>query len=154
MALIFFLSAECGTEQTAAEGVAQHFQGVKVQSLDGSVAACHAGTSFDGNNWWADASTDNACCNTPKNAEDLQKCTEIGFALFERLKSAPPFRYAAVGIEVQHFRFFHELSSEDLAETPFEGVVLSDAVWLRFGSPARYIPFAPGYRWVPFVAAS
>lgn len=77
--------------------------------------------------------------------------TEIGFALYERLRGAPPFRFAMVGIEVDGFRTFSELEATELDEDAFEGLALNEETWRLLGSPSGFVPFAIGYRWRPFV---
>ena len=79
--------------------------------------------------------------------------TEIGFALYERLRSAPPYRAAMVGVEVHGFGSFEEVD-DDLVRLDYSGLVIADSIWRRLRSPDIFVPFAPGYRWRPFVEAS
>ena len=46
--------------------------------------------------------------------------TELGILLYQRLLSAPSFRYALVGVEVDEFRTYNELL-EDLPNLAFPG---------------------------------
>ena len=78
--------------------------------------------------------------------------TKIAFALYEHLHSAPEFRFALVGVEVDEFRRFTELDN-DVVTLDFSGLVLCEAVWRHLGSPSVFVPFTPGYRWRPFVRA-
>ena len=87
-----------------------------------------------------------------RNEADEKQMTAVAEVLYERLRSAPPFRYAIIGVEVDNFRDFSELDS-DMVNLDFSGLVISDAVWKHLGSPSIFIPFEIGYRWRPFVKA-
>jgi hypothetical protein len=152
MAWIFSLSAECGAQEEAAEAVTEHFRGLTVTLADGSHFPCEVGTHFDGEGWWAGVCPTGVSRSGIGNEQDRRQMTEIGFALYERLRTAPPYRYALVGVEVGEFRSFRELD-DDLVKLDFSGLVLADAVWHHVGSPSIYVPFTPGYRWRPFTQA-
>jgi hypothetical protein len=154
MAWIFSLSVECGTKEEAAKAVANHFSGLIVMLADGSRFPCGAGVHCDGEGWWVVVCPDGVSRGGIRNDQDQRQMTEIGFALYDRLRTSPPYRYALAGIEVDDFRHFHELDNDDLENSGFNGLVLADSVWKHFGSPSRYVPFVPGYRWRPFEAAS
>lgn len=152
MAWVFSLSAECGPEKVEAEAVARHFDGMIVTIDDGSTFACKAGPYHDGEGWWACVCPDKVSRSGIRNEQDARQMTEIGFALYDRLRTAPPYRYALVGVEVDEFRRFSELD-DDVVKLDFNGLVLADNVWQRLGSPGIFVPFAPGYRWRPFTQA-
>src|SRR5581483_6788453 len=120
MALWFSLSAECGPEKAAAEAVVYHFQGLVVTRADGSRHTCGANTFFDDEGWWACVGVDGVSRSGIRHTQDAEQMTEIGFALYERLRTAPPFRYALVGVEVDGFRYFRELD-DDLVTLDFNG---------------------------------
>jgi hypothetical protein len=75
--------------------------------------------------------------------------TELGILLYQRLQSAPPFRYALVGVEVDEFRTYRELISEAIAPS-FPGLVLAETVWRSLGASPLFRPFSPGYVWLPY----
>jgi hypothetical protein len=75
--------------------------------------------------------------------------TELGILLYQRLRSAPTFRYALAGVEVDEFRTYHELLEESPAPT-FPGLVLAEAVWQRMGAPPTFRSFCLGYVWKPY----
>jgi hypothetical protein len=56
--------------------------------------------------------------------------TEVGILLYQQLRSAPTFRYALVGLEVDEFRTYHELCEEP--NCLFPGIVLNQSVWDKF----------------------
>lgn len=153
MAWIFSLSAECGTQKGAAEAVAQHFQDLLVTLADGQQHTCKAGAFCDDEGWWACVCPDGVSRSGIRHKQDAEQMTEIGFALYERLRSSPPYRYALVGVEVDGFRYFRELE-QDIMDNDFTGLVLADPIWQKFGSPSVFIRFAPGYHWRPFVQAN
>jgi hypothetical protein len=152
MAWIFSLSVECGTQKEAAEAVAQHFRGLTVTLAHASEFPCGASTFCDDEGWWACICPEGVSRSGIRHEQDAQQMTEIGFVLYERLRSAPPYRYALVGVEVDGFRYFRELD-DDVVVCDFNGLVLADAVWQHVGSPGIFVPFTPGYRWRPFVQA-
>jgi hypothetical protein len=152
MAWLFSLSAECGTKKADAEAVAGHFHGFIVVLADGSQFPCEADVGQVEGAWWAVVYPEGVCRGGVGNEKDARELTEVGFILYEQLRSAPPFRFALVGVEVYDFRKFEELN-DDLVNWDFNGVVLADAIWQRLGSPTIYVPFAPGYRWRPFIQA-
>jgi hypothetical protein len=152
MAWVFSLSAECGELKNAAEAVAAHFQGLTVKISDGSQFICEASTFFSEDGWWVCVCPDGVSRSGIRNEQDTRQMPEIGFALYERLRTAPCYRYALVGVEVDEFRSFSELE-EDVSTFEFEGLVLAETVWERFGSLTDFVPFAPGYRWRQFFQA-
>jgi len=152
MAWLFSLSAECGTQKKAAESVAAHFHGITCTLADGSCFLCGADIFHDGEGWWARVCLDGVSSSGIRHAQDAREMTEIGFALYARLRGAPPFRFAMVGVEVDGFRYFRELD-DDVVTCDFNGLVLADSLWQQLGSSSIFVPFAPGYRWRPFIEA-
>ena len=80
----------------------------------------------------------------------MRKAISASLALYERLRTAPRYRYALVGVEVDGFRYFDELD-DDVVNHDYNGLVLAEEVWKHLGSPDVFVPFEPGYRWRPFV---
>jgi len=152
MAWIFSLSVECGQDQREAESVAKHFDGYVVVINNGSQYPCSSEVSEIDGAWWA------VCCPAGVSRtgigsdEDERIMTALGSALYDRLKSSPPYRYALVGVEVDGFRKYDEIDNDDI-DLDFSGLVLSDAVWERLGAPDVFVPFVSGYYWRPFVRA-
>jgi hypothetical protein len=147
MAWIFSLSAECGAEQTAVEQFAHHFDAISWVLLNGSQFQCHAVIFQDvEENWWCrvfPSGISEVGIDTPESAYLM---TELGILLYHRLRSAPPFRYALVGVEVDEFRTYSELLEES-STLAFPGLVLSETVWQAVGSSQSFRPFSPGYVW-------
>jgi hypothetical protein len=150
MTWAFSLSAECGVEQIAAEQFAQHFDGLPWILSNGYSLQCQTAIFQDlEGNWW--------CRVTPNNVGEVgidaphiaYTMTELGILLYQRLWSAPTFRYALVGVEVDEFRTYSELSAE-IPEASFPGLVLAETVGRSFEPLDRYRPFSPGYVWHPY----
>lgn len=150
MALLFSLSAECGHDRHEAEAVARHFDEFAPIIDDGSRYQCSTGVPELGRAWWAICCPEGVSRTGIQSDDDQRVMDAIAIALYERLKTAPPFRYALVGIEIDGFRDYEELN-DDVTELDFSGLVLSDAVWRHLGAARMFVPFAPGYRWRPFV---
>jgi hypothetical protein len=139
VAWIFGLSAECGTAKAAAAALAGHFASWPA----GVIADRHA-------NWWCSVTPGGLSRTGIGSEADASAMTRAGETLYQRLRSAPAvYRYALVGVEVDDFRSYDELvADEDL--TRFPGLVLSDDTWAACGRPSAFVPFTPGYRWIPY----
>ncbi|MFB2971138.1 hypothetical protein ACE1CD_19380 [Aerosakkonema sp. BLCC-F183] len=150
MSWIFSLSAECGTQQTAAEQFSRYFDRVSWVLSNHNQSQCHTGIFQDiEDNWWCRVSPSaigEVGIDTPETAYIM---TEIGILLYQHLRFAPKFRYALVGLEVDEFRTYSEL----LAETSFQsfpGLVLAETIWQEIGSLPSFRSFNSGYVWKPY----
>ena len=119
---------------------------------DGSRFPCEADIGHVDGAWWAAVSPEGVSRGGIGTPKDLRELTEVGFVLYDRLRSAPLFRFALAGVEVYAFKQFEELD-DDLVHSDYSGLVLADPVWQRLGSPSIFVPFASGYRWRPFIRA-
>jgi hypothetical protein len=143
MAWIFSLAAECGTE-TAATAFAAHF--VVQDSSSGSDTSLFQDLD---DNWW--------CRVVPRGLSQIgadapdaaYQMTELGIALYQRLRNAPAFRYAIVGVEVDEFRTYGELC-EATSLGQFKGLVLSESIDPAIAHRSAFRQFSPGYLWVPY----
>lgn len=92
MAWVFSLSAECDSEQVAAEQFAHHFDDVSWVLSNGSHSQCHAEIFQDiEKNWWCrvcPSGISRVGIDTPETAYLM---TELGILLYQHLRSAPPF---------------------------------------------------------------
>lgn len=150
MTWIFSLSAECGAEQAIAEQFAHHFDNVSWILSNGSQTQCHADIFQDiEENWWCricPSDISKVGIDTPETAYLM---TELGILLYQRLRSAPTFRYALVGVEVDEFRTYRELLEESPTPT-FPGLVLAKTVWQAMGESTAFRLFSSGYVWKPY----
>ena len=150
MAWLFSLSAECGVEQVAAEQFAQHFGKISWVLSNGSQPQTRSGIFQDiEENWWCricPSGISELGIDTPETAHLM---TELGILLYQHLRSAPAFRYALVGVEVDEFRTYSELLEES-SKLAFPGLVLANAIWQAVNSPPVFRPFSLGYVWKPY----
>jgi hypothetical protein len=150
MAWIFGLSAECGEEYAIAEQFAHHFDNVSWVLSNGSQTQCRADIFQDiEENWWCRICPSNineVGVDTPETAYLM---TELGILLYQRLRTAPTFRYSLVGVEVDEFRTYRELLEESPSPT-FPGLVLAETLWQKMGESTAFRPFSSGYVWKPY----
>ena len=150
MAWLFSLSAECGVEQATAEQFAHHFDRISWVLSNGGQSQSRSGIFQDiEQNWWCriyPSSISEQGIDAPETAYLM---TELGLLLYQHLRSAPVFRYALVGVEVDEFRTYSELLT-DSSTLAFPGLVLANPVWQTVGSPPVFRAFSPGYVWQPY----
>jgi hypothetical protein len=148
MAWIFSLAAECGTE-TAATAFAEHFADQNgSRAGDRPFQATPSLFQDLDDNWWCRV-VPNGLSQIGIDAPDAAyQMTELGIALYQRLRTAPDFRYAIVGVEVDEFRTYDELRQE-LSLAGFKGLVLNAAIGQTWHE-MNLRPFSPGYVWLPY----
>lgn len=150
MVWAFSLSAECGSDRTATEQFAQHFDALSCVLANGQQSQCHTAIFQDiEDNWWCRVCPSDISNIGIDRSEIAYQMTELGLLLYQRLQSAPPFRYALVGVEVDEFRTYHELISE-VNLPSFPGLVLAETVWRSLGASTLFRPFRTGYVWQPY----
>jgi hypothetical protein len=147
MAWIFSLAAECGTE-TAAAAFAAHFADQAGEGDRPFPATASLFQDLD-DNWWCRV-VPNGLSQIGVDAPDAAyQMTELGITLYQRLRTAPAFRYAIVGVEVDEFRTYGELC-EETSLGQFKGLVLSAVIHPAMADRSAFRPFSPGYLWVPY----
>ncbi|MBD2593797.1 hypothetical protein H6G74_05570 [Nostoc spongiaeforme FACHB-130] len=150
MAWIFSLSAECGSDETTAHKFAQHFIGQIFILSNGSSCLCHVDTFQDiESNWWCRVYPSNISEVGIDSPESAYLMTELGILLYQKLRLAPPFRYALVGVEVDEFRTYSELI-EDLPNLSIPGLVLSQIIEQEAAILPIFRQFSSGYIWQPY----
>lgn len=152
MAWIFSLSAECGSNQNDAECFAERFQEVSWQLSSGIESKCSTEIFEDSeDNWWTRVSPSSISQVGITTPEDAYQMTEIGILLYKHLQSAPRFRYALVGVEVDEFRTYSELvTPPHVLDVYPPGLVLAESLWQLIGCPMSFRFFASGYVWKPY----
>jgi hypothetical protein len=150
MAWIFSLSAECGWDEREARAFAVHFDGYVAVTDTGEQFSC-SGTVFEDGDagWWVAVIPEGVSGNDVHDGRARAQMTQISLRLYDRLRSAPPFRFALVGVEVDEFRTFKEID-DDLIRLDFDGLVIDEEIWSTLGKPDIFVPFSPGHRWRPF----
>ena len=151
MAWYFELAAEFGDDLAGAGTFARFFDEVRLQRPDDTEcfnldAGAQQGQS---GRWWAVVVPREIGRTGASSAEEASRMTRAGLLLYEKLRHAPRYRFAAVGVEPFDFRDLEGLA-EIISSPALNGLVLSEPVWQMLGSPPRFVLFAPGYRWVPY----
>jgi hypothetical protein len=158
MAWNYSLSAECGPDRSRATALAKHFEGLSFQLVTGKASVCSATVGLDDeHDWWVDIFPDSITQSNGSSLTDAIEVSEVGFRLYKRLRSAPQFRFALFGCEVQQFRLHSQLldsvavygdGHKEFDRHPaFDGLVLSDEIWEELEQPIAFVRFADGYRW-------
>jgi hypothetical protein len=78
--------------------------------------------------------------------------TELGFGLFEMLKGFTGYRAAAVGWDCEPYVDLDDLETDladGMTEAELQGRVIAADVLPEARGPL-FVPFAPGYVWVPY----
>ena len=99
---------------------------------------------------WCVVMPDGVSMGGIQSPEDQEELDELAVLLLEHLRTAPSFRYALVGVEVDSFREYEEID-RDLVNLDFNGLVISTDIWRRLGQPPMFKPFDKGHVWRPFV---
>lgn len=150
MAWIFSLSVECGPAQKIAEQFSVHFDGIVWKLSNDCQVQCQTTLFQDiDDNWWCRVVPDGLSEIGIESPDAAYLMTELGILLYQHLRSAPAYRFAVVGIEVDEFRTHSELL-EDSPDLTFPGLVLSDAIWQSIDQPSTFRSFSPGYMWQPY----
>jgi hypothetical protein len=150
MAWVFSLSVECGTEQSQAEKFAEHFSDLTWIINSGIQSQCRSDIFADlERNWWCRVCPSGLSEIGIEAPESAYLMTELGILLYQRLRSAPSFRYGIVGVEVDEFRTYSELI-DDATVTNLSGIVISQDIWQLLGSPSTLRNFTLNYLWKPY----
>lgn len=149
MAWIFSLSVECGSQKNAAEQLASHFADSVWVLSNGRESRCRVDLFQDvEDNWWCrvcPSQMSEIGVNAPEAAYLM---TELGILLYQRLRTAPTFRYGMVGIEVDEFRTYSELLEEATVAIP--GLVVANTVVRELNQISGFQAFSPSYVWQPY----
>lgn len=149
MAWIFELGVECGDSPEATQAMADHFAGQIISVSNGMAVPCRC----DRRDRWISVMPVGVIMGGSEAIAALCRprlASEIGLRLYDRLRTAPPFRFALAGWEASNCREYEELD-EDIINLSFHGLVISDEIWARFGRPPIFMPFRPGYLWTPYL---
>jgi hypothetical protein len=148
MAWIFSLAAECGTETAAAAFAAYFADQAGSSAGDRPFQATPSLCQDLDDNWWCRVVPSGLSQIGVDAPDAAYQMTELGIALYQRLRSAPAFRYAIVGVEVDEFRTYDELRQES-SLAGFKGLVLNAAIGQTWHE-TNLRPFSPGYVWLPY----
>jgi hypothetical protein len=158
MAYLYSLSTECGPSKSDADSFASYFDGLTFSLLTGTVSKCQNRTFQDSEgNWWVIVMPDNISLSGVNTEPDYFELTECGLRLYERIKTAPTFRYSLAGVEVDMFSTYSEILNS-VCTSPngqkffhnFPGLVLRQDVWQAAERPEGFWTFRPGFAWQPY----
>ena len=114
MGWFFGLCVECSSKSET-EAVSEHFETLTLSLSDGrtfnSRTFVYQIPEISLIDWWFNlipiGISESGICTI----EDACEMTELGILLYKHLQKSPYFRYALVGLEVDEFRYYHELVS-------------------------------------------
>ena len=114
MALIFGLAIAFGRNKATADKAIKHFKGRRFKFTNGleSILETQCLEDREGNSWLL-VCPNNLSKSGISSEEDAKQMSEIGEFLYKLLRTAPSFRYALVGVEVELFRLESEISGLD-----------------------------------------
>lgn len=149
----FGLCVEC-CDRSGAEAIAQHFDKLELFLWDGRKCnrRVYIYQTEDRGliDWWCCVNILGIDEYINANGQNTREMTELSLLLYQHLRSSPSFRYALVGVEVDEFRYYHELlPSENDADINFIGLVISEEIYQSANQPIDFITFRPGYFWKP-----
>jgi hypothetical protein len=150
MAWIFSLSAECGSDRQSANEFAQHFAAVSWTLSNNLICQCHTDTFQDiEENWWCRILPNNLSEVGINSPESAYLMTELGILLYQALRFAPAFRYALVGVEIDEFRTYSELT-EELSNLSIPGLVVSKTMTEGLNLLPAFRSFSSSCVWQPY----
>lgn len=155
MPWLFSLSAECGISHIVASTFAKYFDNLHSLILDENGIAIKTFVFQEDktSNWWCIVGLPEIEADTDENPTTVNLITQVSHLLYEHLKFASNFRYALVGFEVDEFRTFDELITDDLIRNHpscFNGLVISEEIWNEMGCPDSFVFFKEAYLWLPY----
>ena len=152
MAYFYSLAVDCGSE-AAASACADHFLSPGAMPADIPVDLSVRQASDD-NAWWTVIVPSDESTSGVISAEVRQSLSAAGDALLDRLRSAPAFRFAIIGVEAEQAislgEFDATLGADPTLAERYHGLVVADELLDRLASPTGFEPFAPGYHWIPY----
>ncbi len=152
------LVAECGSKLEAQQ-FCPYFDGMVLELVDQAQYRCRVEVLQDvEQNWWCWVRPINIS-TIPKNQFQMKELQRL---LYDRLHSAPIFRYAFSSVGAYEYLFTSKSSTGGTysqvlqCNIPLfsytEGIVLSESVWNAMKSPPTpklIKPFRQGYVWIP-----
>ena len=147
MAYVFMMTMEC---ESAAEAQSLAACFSFEMSLPSGPATSTAGFARRADRSWCVLATAEPL---PENGglrvKDARRLAEAAEAWYERLRSAPPFRTAKVGIDEECVTI-EELQRYRSSRSFEDGLVLSDETWRSLGRPEGFEKFREGALWRPY----
>ncbi len=168
MAVHYYLAVACA-DQAAATAMFDCFEGLPVSLTDGLTTSCWAKSLEDTTAaiWWSLVFPRGASINghgrdhkPEPNLTSRAQRSKIGHLLYQRLQSAPAFRFARYGEEVIdpgydgdhniYYEAMRDPRDPSILAEEWNGLVLNEEMWEMAQRPDQYKPFRPGYYWTPY----
>jgi hypothetical protein len=158
MAYLFGLAVECGGQKERADALLNHFSDYRTTLDDGQALTysreLHEEPSPDNQpRYWVFVFT-NELKSGAATKELAEKLSEAGRSLLQRLRSAPPFRFAVTGVEpleaINGEQLSEALKNPDTLRRHYAGLVVSEELIPKDVGTDIFEPFAPGYLWIPY----
>jgi hypothetical protein len=155
MSIVFYLAADCGSLRGDAERFSSYFDGFKIIIPDAPETHCETYEIKAAlGHWWSlvipvGVSIGGSDGDIPE-FYPKEKMTQIGFLLYDRLKTAPPFRYAHVGIDVSYGYPIEVLIEKNQVGGGSRGIVVAEEIASMLISNGNIEPFSPNYVWIPY----
>jgi hypothetical protein len=153
MGIVFCLIAECGSQRSNAALFSKHFDGLKIAIPDAPTSHCETDEMpFEKDIWCSIVFPVGAALGGPygKDIPEFyakEKLTQIGWILYEHLRSAPAFRYAQVGIDPPS----HNGSlATRVRQGMSKGLVVARDILVLLDVSVNFQPFSDGYMWIPY----
>lgn len=153
MAFFYQLAVECGDE-AAATACADHFSSPDALPGNTPVDLSVRQASNDGAWWTVIVPSEESESGVYSDAV-ARSLSAAGRALLQRLRDAPPFRFAVIGVEAEQSLgladFDDRLGDAATLAEGRHGLVVSDPLLAKLGDLADlFEPFAPGYHWIAY----
>jgi hypothetical protein len=150
MAWIFSMWIETGEDESAGQAIRDYFDNLSILKTDEKQYKIYTHKQGQGNI----ITVDRISRSGVTSLNDAMEMTKIGFEFYNLLKSAPKFRYAMVGVEVDEFRNWYELVEEPNDIQLFKGLVIRKDVYRYLGSPGILVEFKDDYLWTLYEGES
>ncbi len=149
MAWIFSLSAETGPDRTNAQRFERHFAGRRIGTDLGEYNVWTNVAGYDGA-YWCFVGTDQLSRTGIYSVEDALAMSLVGVELYALLRSAPSFRYALVGVEVDAWVTEAEMREDPAFITKMDGFVIERELYKEVGAKGNFQDFTASHVWLPY----
>ncbi|GAC1393219.1 MAG: hypothetical protein NVS4B11_11600 [Ktedonobacteraceae bacterium] len=157
MAYLFGLAVECNEQKERAVSLLNHFANYQTHLSNGQTVSysgeLHEERSPNGKAYyWVFVFANEFKSGATKETADL--LSEVGQSLLDRLRTAPPFRFAIIGVEPLEAMSFEQLGDAltdlDTLQKHYPGIVISENLIPKDRRVDAFQLFAPGYLWIPY----
>jgi len=158
MAFFYSLAIECGPKDETARKCAKHFEGWDLP-LEEILSTCKTNVSIkqengSGHNWWVVVIPLGVSQGGVVSNEEARRMSAAGYALLERLKSAPSFRFALVGVEafeaLEYDALNPEFGRDPTIVRNYSGLVVTTQTYKQLNHSRFFEAFVRGKYWIPY----